>query len=258
MPHGALVHLPLLLRDVRRLRGLSVRAAAGRCDVPRATWAAWEAGTTTPTVARLDEVLRTLGYDLHLDRRRAEPAGEDAVRRFLRRSLTTRARAALSEQLSTVVARCREAPRLLTGPAAVGAWVPHVVARGPLPLPAPSDEGLVRVRLDLDGPTRAYAFVPPPAQLILDGQAEIWPGLITAQRLLAQGPRDMATRRLPAHRDADERRERYDLVQTLTWGARSFFPVSETDGRSWRLDAPASLDELLERQGLPPRHPRPD
>ena len=253
------MHLPSLLRDVRRLRALSVRAAAARCDVPRATWAGWEAGTTTPSVGRLNEVLRSLGYDLRLDARQQEPRGEAAVHRFLRKSLTTRTRTALADQLPTVLLTCRQEPRLLTGPAAIGVWVPHVVARGPLPLPPRgSDEGLVRVRLDLDGGAPSYAWVPPPAQLILSGQAQTWPSLLTAHRLLSDGPRDTAERRLPPHRDADERRERLDLLQTLTWGARSFFPVSETDSRSWRLDAPASLDELLEWKRLPPRHPRPD
>lgn len=253
------MHLPHLLRDARRLRGLSVRAAADRCDVPRATWAAWEAGTTTPPVRRLDEALRALGLDLKLTSRGQEPPGEAAVARFLRRSLTARARAALGDQLPAVLRAARSAPRLLTGPAAAGVWVPHVVARGPLPLPLPPAEpGLVRIRVDHDERKPARVVVRPPAELLLAGAGHTWPALVTAHRLLAEGPRDLSDRRLPAHRDADERRERVDLLPTLTWGALSFFPVSESDSRSWRLGGAASLDELLERQRLPPRHPRPD
>ena len=253
------MHLPSLLRDVRRLRGMSVRAAAARCDVPRATWAAWEAGSTTPSAARLDEVLRAVGFDLRLTRTQSEPPGVEDVRRHLRASVTVRARRALGEQLPAVLSACRTAPRLLTGPAAVGVWVPHVMARGPLPLPAASARSspdLVRIRLD-DRP-HFYVDVPPPAQLLLDGRAEQWPSLLTAHRLLTDGPRDLADRRLPPHRDPDERREGADLRHTLTWGARSSFPVSETDSRGWRLDAAATLDDLLERQGFPPRHPRRD
>lgn len=238
---------------------MSVRAAASRCDVPRATWSAWESGTTTPTVARLREVLSALGFDVRLSREQPEPPGVERIRRHLRGSISGRARQALGEQLPAVLAACRVAPRLLTGPAAVGVWVPHVVARGPLPLPvAPAQGDAAWIRVRLEDAHASYVDVPPPSQLLLDGRADQWPGLLTAHRLLAEGPRDLAGRRLPAHRDPDERRERLDLVHTLTWGARSFFPVSETDSRAWRLDAAATLDDLLEQQRLPPRHPRRD
>lgn len=251
------MHAADLLRDARRAHGLSIRAAALRCGVPRTTWAAWEAGRTTPGAVRLDELLAVLGLDLRLVRRQAEPPGVEAVRRHLRRSLTDRARLALGEQLEQVLAACRQQPRRLTGPAAVGVWVPKVVARGPLSLPpAAPGAGDVPLRLDRHergGPARAsVAF---PGALLAEGAAASWPGLVTSVRLLrTESPRDLAGRRLPAHRDPDEDRELRDVGQTLMWGGRGGMPVDETDGRGWRLGGAASLDELLQRKGLPVRH----
>ena len=249
------VLVPLVLRDARRRRGLSVRAAAQLCDVPRGTWAGWEAGASSPTGRRLDEALRALRLDLRLVARQDEPPGRAQVARHLRRSLTTRACLALADQLRTVVAACRSAPRLLTGPAAVGVWVPHVIARGPLPLPiVRSDPALVSLWLP-DGTRSVQALVITPASLLSAGADELWPALRTSERLLSlESPRDTAGRRLPAHRLPDEEREIRDLMHTLTWGARAEFPVATTDSRAWRLGAPASLDEALERQRLPPRH----
>lgn len=256
------MRLPEMLRDVRRRRGLSIRAAAERCDVPRTTWAAWESGRAAPPADRLDAVLRELRLDLLVVDRVVEPAGESQVAEHLRRSLTVRAAAALGDQLDRVVAAALRPsvanPRLmLTGPASVGVWVPHVVARGPLPLPAadPNDPSLVPVHLlGSDGRTRAAVLTPMPAVLVSDGLARTWPQLHTSVRLLADGPRDAAARRLPPHRDPDESRELRDLQFTLEWGARGKRLVSPTDSRAWRLDAPATLDEALSRQGLRPRN----
>ena len=256
--HCGAVHAGNLLRDVRRRRGLSIRAAAERCDVPRATWGDWEAARSAPPVRRLDEVLAALRFDLRVVEREAEPPGEQAVRRHLRRSLTERGRTALGDQLAAAVAACRQTPRLLTGPAAVGVWVPHAVARGPLPLPpAPTSPGWVPVRLEAAGAggPAADAVVAPPAVLLSEGQAEQWPQLLTSVRLLAtEAPRDLFSRRLPAHRDPDEDREHRDLAFALEWAGRGAIPISRTDSRAWRLDAPATLDAALLRAGLPLRN----
>ena len=250
------MHAGDVLRAARRRHGLSIRAAGLRCGIPRATWAGWESGRTCPSAERLDEVLRALDLDLLLVPRQTEPPGEQAVRRHLRRSLAERARLALADPLQAVVAACRAHPRLLTGPAAVGVWVPHVVARGPLPLPpAPDGAGLVALRLDepYSGPA-ARAAVPTPDALLSAGASARWPALATSTRLLRdQSTRDVAGRRLPAHRDPDELREMRDLMHTLTWGGYGQLPVSDLDSRAWRLDGAASLDELLQRQGFPPR-----
>ncbi|TAL16634.1 MAG: XRE family transcriptional regulator, partial [Frankiales bacterium] len=151
------MRLPEMLRDARHRRHLSIRAAAERCDVPRTTWASWESGRAAPPADRLDAVLRDLCLDLLLVDRPAEPPGEARVAEHLRKSLTVRAATALGDQLDRVVVAARRqlvghwpaAPRplRLTGPAAAGIWVPHVVARGPLPLPAadPKAPGLVPV-----------------------------------------------------------------------------------------------------------------
>lgn len=252
------MRLSTLLRDARRRHGLSIRAAALRCGIPRSTWADWESGRAAPPADRLDEVLSALGLDLRLVARAAEPSGDHAVTRHLRQSLTRRACAALGDQLDNVLSACRQTPRLLTGPAAVGVWVPHVVARGPLPLPRPTATvGLVPVRLDAgSGRVRAArAWVATPASLVFDGLAERWPTLLTAVRLLAdEAPRDVRGRRLPAHRDPDEDREVRDLAMTLTWGGRGAMPISAADSRAWRLNAPATLDEALTWQRLPPRN----
>lgn len=247
--------LPSLLRDARRRRGLSVRAAAEAAGVPRTTWARWEAGDGAPTATRLDEVLRALGYDLRLTDRALEPRGESAARRHLSRSLTERVQGALAEQYDAAVTACREHARLLTGPAAVGLWVPGVVARGPLPLPrARRVGGTVSVHLTAAGGA-AVAHAPTPAMLITAGAAALWPGLITAERLLAEeSSRDAGGRRTPAHRDPDEEREVSDLAHTLTWGATVRTPVSPSDSRAWRLGAPASLDQQLVARGFPKRH----
>lgn len=256
-----------MLRDARRRRGLSIRAAAERSDVPRATWADWEAGRTAPPADRLDAVLRALHLDLRLVDREVEPPGEARVAAHLRQSLTVRAAGSLGDQLDRVVAAARlelarqwPAPPLplrLTGPAAIGLWVPYVVARGPLPLPTanPTDPGLVPVRLlASDGRARAVVVAPTPAVLIAEGHDQTWPQLRTSARLLADGPRDAAGRRLPPHRDPDEARELRDLMFTLEWGGRGKDLVSPTDSRAWRLDAPATLDEALAWQGLRPRN----
>lgn len=250
--------LPTILREARRRRGLSIRAAALRCDVPHSTWADWEAGTSSPSVERLAPVLRAMDLDLALtDPPAPEPPGERRVARHLRQSLTTRGRLALGDQLERTLAACGERPRLLTGPAAVGVWVPHVVARGPLPLPpAPTSGGHVELRLDEDEPSRraAYASVATPAVLISEGAAETWPMLEISARLMADRGRDAAGRRLPPHRDADEGREARDLSRVLRWAGTGRLPVEPTDSRVWRLDAPPTLDALLLREGLPPRN----
>jgi transcriptional regulator with XRE-family HTH domain len=256
------VHLPTVLRDARRRHGLSIRAAAARCDVPTSTWADWESGRSTPEVQRFDTVLSALGLDLHPVPREAEPAGEAAVVRHLRQSLTTRATRALVDQLESTLAACRAAPRLLTGPAAVGVWVPYAVARGPLPLPlapatAATRDGLVPLRLASDSPQRtsAWAAVAPPFSLLLDGWGDRWPMLLTSARLLAtRAARDASGRQLPPHRDPDEDREQRDLAMAVTWAGRGTIPISSWDSRAWRLDAPATLDEALLRHGLPLRN----
>jgi hypothetical protein len=191
---------------------------------------------------------------------KTEEPEQQAVRSHLRRSLSDRARAALGVFLAETAAACRETPRLLTGPAAAGVWVPGVVATEPPPLPAalPVD-GLVAVRLDVedDRRGRSVAVVPPPTHLLSDGADDRWPALVTAARLLHEhAPQDAAGRRLPPHRDPDEGRERRDLAQTLTWGGRPRPPVSPLDSRAWRLDGPATLDDALRRQGLRVRHLR--
>lgn len=253
------MHTDQLLRDIRQRRGLSIRGAAERCDVPRATWGDWEAGRAAPGVRRLDDVLAALGLDLRVVEREAEPPGEQAVRHHLRRSLTQRARVALGDQLAATVRACWETPRLLTGPAAVGVWVPHAVARGPLPLPpAPTTPGWVRVCLDQPGAggSAADAVVAPPDLLLSEGHGERWPQLRTSVRLLStEAPRDAFQRRLPAHRDPDEDREHRDLAFALAWAGRGAIPISRADSRAWRLDAPATLDAALLREGLPPRNP---
>lgn len=252
------MHLPTALRDLRRQHGWSVRAAASRCDVPQSTWADWETGASSPSVARLCEALRRIDRDLRIDDRPPpEPPGEQQVVRHLRRSLTQRARMALGDHLAGSLAACSAAPRLLTGPAAVGVWVPYAVARAVPPLPpAPWTGAHVVLRLDRQEPqTRpALAAVPTPAALVADGAAESWPLLPISVRLLAAAGRDFASRRLPPHRDPDEAREVRDLLHTLTWGGRGALPVQPTDSRAWRLDAPATLDALLVSKGFPPRN----
>lgn len=261
------MRVPEMLRDARRRRGLSLRAAAERCDVPRTTWADWEAGRTAPPADRLDAVLRDLRLDLLLVDRTAEPPGQARVAEHLRLSLTVRAAGALGDQLDRVVVEARKQlagdwpasprPLRLTGPAAAGIWVPCVVARGPVPLPVadPDDPSLVPVRLlASDGRTRAVVGVPTPGVLISEGRAQTWPQLHTSARLLAEGPRDAAGRRLPPHRDPDEARELRDLMFTLEWGGRGKELVSPTDSRAWRLDAPATLDEALAWRRLRPRN----
>lgn len=252
------MHVATLLREARRRHGMSIRAASMRCDVPPSTWADWESGRTAPPVDRLDDVLMVLRLDLRLVPRADEPAGEIDVAQHLRQSLTQRARAALGEQLEATTAACRSAPRLLTGAAAVGVWVPHVVARGPLPLPpVRAASGLVKLCLSLGtGRTRtASAWVQAPSGLLFDGLAHRWPSLLISARLLAENaPRDALGRRLPAHRDPDEDREARDLAMALTWSGRGRIPISPEDSRAWRLDAPATLDEALIRQRLPVRN----
>ena len=204
--------------------------AARRCEVPQSTWADWEAGTSSPSVERLGEVLQRIDLDLRIDDRPPpEPPGESQVARHLRRSLTERARTALGDHLEGALAACRAGTRLLTGPAAIGVWVPYAVARACPPLPpAPRNGPHVILRLDrgepLTGP--ALAAVVTPAALISVGAADAWPLLSISARLLAEGGRDLVGRRLPPHRDPDEARETYDLVHTLTGVVAEHCPSS--------------------------------
>lgn len=252
------MNVSAVLRDARRRRGLSVRGAAARCGVPPATWSRWESGTGAPPTSRVSDALAALSFDLVLVARSVEPAGQAVVERHLSRSLTARVRLALAHQLDATVAACRERPRQLTGPAAVGVWVPSVFARGPLPLPVASVAAAGHVAVHLTAQSHAsdaIAFVPTPAMLISAGAAESWPGLTTAARLLHErGPRDAEERRLPPHRDPDEEREVRDLAPTLTWGGRGKMPVSPSDSRAWRLGGPATLDQALAAKGYPARH----
>jgi transcriptional regulator with XRE-family HTH domain len=251
------VEITAVLRDARRRAGLSVRGAAARCDVPRATWAGWESGATSPSAKKLTAVLEVLGLELRLVPK-TEDAGRQAVRSHLRRSLSDRARDALGDFLGTTTAACRTSPRLLTGAAAAGVWVPGVVADEPLPLPRVlAVVGLVAMRLDVADDRRgpSVALVPPPTHLMSDGADDRWPALVTAARLLHEhAPLDAAGRRLPPHRDPDEDREEGDLARTLTWGSSCRPPVTPLDSRAWRLDGPATLDDVLRRQGFRVRH----
>lgn len=253
------MHLPTLLRAARRRRGLSIRAAASRCDIPQSTWADWEAGKSAPTTTRLDRAPAALSLTLQLaESDPPEPPGQDAVARHLRRSLTQRARQALGDQLGAALAAAADYPRQLTGPAAVGVWVPHVVARGPLPLPPVSGSASpVVLRLDDDSPGTApvHVAVEPPEALVAQGLAERYPQLATSVRLLAGRRRDAAGRRLPPHRDPDEVREWRDLMYVLTWAGLGTLPITAADSRAWRLDAPATLDEALLWNRLPLRNP---
>lgn len=254
----ARMHLPTVLRAARRRRGLSIRAAAARCGIPHTTWADWEAGRSAPTTARLEGALRELSLDLQLVSRVVqEPPGEAAVAAHLRRSLTQRARQALGEQLAPTLTAAAQCARQLTGPAAVGVWVPHVVARGRLPLPrvGPSPS-LVALRLDDGSPAARYArvAVEPPDVLVAEGLAERYPQLLTSARLMADRGRDAVGRRLPPHREPDEEREVRDLSCVLTWAGLGRLPIEAADSRAWRLGAPATLDEALLRNRLPLRN----
>ena len=53
--------LPANIREYRQRKKLSAQQAATLCGIGRTTWHAYEAGTTTPTIAKLALIAEKLG-----------------------------------------------------------------------------------------------------------------------------------------------------------------------------------------------------
>jgi transcriptional regulator with XRE-family HTH domain len=253
-----------LIRAVRRRAGLSQRALADRVGASPRTVAAWEARQHSPSVAILDRVLAVADLDVALVPRLPAQA-HAAIRSHLSLSLTQRLRIALGESpvlpsparssLWAELGRlARRGQLLLEPPVAVALWVPigpvQKVSASLFHQKASLTPGHIGVQLrEGDAPHSAIPFfmevgqrlwVEPPGVLALPDEEHV--RLRTVDQLLhAQGARDDAGRRRPAHRDPDESGEDWRLLRTKGVLNRP----DMRDGRGWRLGAAASLAQRL-------------
>ena len=258
-------------RAARRRLGLSQRGFAAVAGISQAQINALERGHRVPTTALLDRVLGAADLDLMLCER-VSSVEHDALVAHLRLSLTERLRLALDEPSPLgrhgVTAPWRELLALagsavavvLDRPLALRLWLPAGPVtpirvrvhrpRGDLPplaaveavvTHAPRPAGVVPVNLRRG----RRVWVEPPAELAVDPVAD---QLRLADLLLHdQAARDDAGRRRPPHRDPDESAETTRLE--CTKGSERIVLPEVTEGRGWRLDAAASLAQLLGPDG---------
>ena len=99
--------MPQVLRDARRLAGLSQRALARRARVPQPTVARIESGAVVPRVDTLDKLLAFCGWSLTSERRPGDGIDRSSIRAL--RSLTPAARVRLAAR------EARNLNRLLNG-----------------------------------------------------------------------------------------------------------------------------------------------
>lgn len=90
-----------VLRDVRRLAGLSLRELAARAGTSHSTLAAYESGRKTPRVDTLQRICRAAGYSLDVS---------------LTPRLTQEERDATAEALIDLLALADAYPHVRTGP----------------------------------------------------------------------------------------------------------------------------------------------
>jgi transcriptional regulator with XRE-family HTH domain len=235
-----------LLRTARRHLGLSQRGLADALGVPSGSLASWESGRRQPAAAVLDRALRRVGLELSLVA--GTPPDDDAeLIAHLRRPVAARLHELAGVELLDPVASALWVP----GPASRVRVRAHRPRR---PLPATptvvveaSSLALPPYALPITLDRGRQVWVAPPGELALRQASR----LRAADALLHdERGRDDAGRRGPAHRDPDERAERYRVLQTV--GSRPFAPAARATGRGWRLAAPVSLAQLLREGGTLP------
>lgn len=263
-----------LLREARRSAGLSQRAMAAAAGVPRSSLEAAESGRRRPSLALLEAVAAAAGLELALDH--ALQPLNCGTRRHLHLSLSQRLhllvggdgrpwhthRLPVWRALDELAATGR---LFLTGPAAVGLWLPEVVL-DPLPLglephgaaPTPShprlqvtvgerpDEATISVPL----PVRAV-WTPSPAALARDPGCARWRQALrsVAAVLDAEAALDVNGRRAPAHREVQGEHEAWRVLFARRWTQR-FLPPERLDGRAWRLGGEVGMNTWIDRRAV--------
>lgn len=263
------------LRSARRRAGCSQRELASRAGVSASTVAAIESGARTASLPTLTALLAAVDLELTVDVR--VPGADPELRAHLRKSMPMRLHLALggSGNLHTAPPRgWRQLLRLnsygqvsLFGPLAAGVWlpglaVPEVIAvqfrhLQTMPLPHTCDLHLVQddaqeIASVHTGIGIGWGIrVPSPAELALDPSCAAHRlGLRTAARVLHDEPaRDLADRRVAAHRDPEHDLEAARIFHTKRWG-RLPLP-GPRDRRSWRLQDQASMHAWLRSLGYP-------
>lgn len=263
-----------LLRSVRQLQGWSQRDLAERLDVSKSRVGAWEARERPLPSDVLERLLAEVGLDVALVA--VDSGATEPMVRHLRRSTSARLLGALAGRplhraaaahvpaWVALVRLARQGRVQLTGPAALGVWLPGVVAPVPLPVRAetaavellevhplrpPRPGGTVRVAVAAN----AAVEVDGPVLLAMDADCLAHAvELRRASRLLhTRAGRDRAGRQAPGHRSPREDRERRDLSTSFTY---AYGPLPDpVDSRGWRVDGPVSLDQQLVDLGLAPR-----
>jgi hypothetical protein len=230
--------------------------------------AAWESGQRQPTLKALKRVLDAVELDVHLEPAGNEPPPPDLVA-HLRLPLTARLRLALGEPVSPyaratgpawqgLLALGRLGTVVVGPPVALAIWLPQparqqvdVTVHAPKKsLPAPA-----AVTVEVSGMPAPAALVP----VTLAGSVRVWvlppDEVLSADRrrlrqaaalLEACGSRDDAGRRRPAHRDPDEWDEAWRML--VTKGTAALQRPRGEFSRAWRLDAPASLAQIVRQQ----------
>lgn len=243
---------------------------AERSGVGERTIAGAEAGSRGISIAVLDRLLTCMSMDLVLAPSLSS-SDPTAVRRHLRRSLTSRLRLGLGEQPSIyaaprtpawaeLVALARVGRVVVAPPLAVALWLPLgtvapiQVSLHDLTHPSPPTHfvdvevsgspvaaDLVAVAMSVG----TSVWVPTPAALTMPTHQNAL--LRHADLLLhAEAPVDDAGRRRPPHRDPAERDEDWRLL--VTKGAGALQRPDLRDSRAWRLGAAASLAQRLRGQ----------
>ena len=277
-----------LVRTARRHAGLSQRALARVAGVDATTVAAVEAGRRIPGVTVLAAIVRAAGLELTVDRPVVPLCRH--VRSHLRRSLSARLHLLVGgsgrprvppvPSLWAELDRAAAGGRVyLTGPSAVGLWVPGVDAPAPsfvITARRPPGPGAAAHRRPGPGAARrrelSRAFstgpvpadctvtvplpghsvrTPPPEALALRSDCAPWRTVLrsVARALDEQGALDRAGRRSPAHREPLREDEAGRLLVARRWNA-SLRPPDRLNGRGWRLDDEVGFQEWVERRAL--------
>lgn len=251
---------------------MSQRELARRAGVGRSTVEGVEAGRRGLSVAALQALLEAAGLELTAER--AVPAACAHLRSHLHRSLSVRLHLLLGGdgrvRVRPAPAGWAELDRLaahervfLTGPAAVGLWIPGVEPPSPVPVGLARGGGVLprsgalRVSLlavpedctvTVPLPIRSL-LTPDPASLSLHPACAPWRTALraAAQVLADDAARDRAGRRSPAHREPQREQEAWRLLFARRW-TQSFLPPDRLNGRGWRLDDEVGFQEWIERR----------
>jgi len=264
-----------LFRTARRRTGLSQAAFARRAGLGRATVERAESGRGVTSSDVLARALAAAGLELVPEPVLA-PLTADvlaylhlSLTRRLYRSLGGRHRDPSTDRSvsgwSQLLALAGAGILDLSGPSALGLWLPSVpapVSVGFLPKPfqtrpdtpdlavAPPAQAVGRVEVPLV-PLGWVLTAPTPTDLALDPacQAHRRDLLAVARALHAAAPRDRAGRRVAAHKDPRHAVEQSDVFHDR--GLKRYPMPPATDVRSWRLDDDASLSAWLQHHGIP-------